>query len=346
MMVGNMVQPFRGGVLMKDTGDLISSLLAAVSDYGNRNFSDGHVERWLEQFPAEHHKVILKELANVLGRSYLSRMEMKRMIGEITADANIFPDSVESVKFMDPRKAEGNQKMVLQMFDEALSEAYGISMAECGKGEVASYIYIDEAIWSGERFVDGLRRWVATFDDLQSIERLDIIVFAVHTRDLDYITAQMERLLPHTRIYLRHFIEFKNRLDDAKKVYEGYWPSSGIGYNEETTDYISRIVKMRSNVRDEGVPILRKSGHPKSDAYFTGAMNRKLVEKLFLEKGVEIVNHMMKPEVYMKPLGYDASRTLGFGSYYISHLNISDHCPLVMWWEEGGWYPLFPRKGN
>lgn len=329
---------------MKDTLSLISSLVAVVRDYGNMDFNDEHVQRWLDQFPEEHHKVILTELGSILDKAYLSKMETKRMISEIAADSNIFSEGVGEARFMDPKQGEGTQKVLLQLFDETISKEHGISIEECGKGEPASYIYIDEAIWSGDRFISGLRAWVRDFDDLHAISRMDIIVLAVHTRDLDYIREQMGKLLPYTRTSLWHFIEFENRPQHAKKVFEGYWPSSGLGYNEETTDYISRIVKMKSRARDKEVPILRKSGHPKSDAYFTGTMNRKLVERLFLEKGVEIANHMKNPEVYMKPMGYDASRTLGFGSYFISYMNISEHCPLVLWWEDDGWYPLFPRN--
>lgn len=329
---------------MKDTASLISSLVAVVGDYGGMAFNDKHVQRWLDQFPEEHHKVILKELGSIMDKAYLSKKETKRMISEVAADRNVFSEGLEKARFMDTNQGAGTQQELLQLFDETISEAHGISIEECGQGESSSYIYVDEAIWSGEQFIDGLRTWVRDFDDLHDISRMDIIVLAVHTRDLDDIRRQMGRILPYTRISLWHFIEFENGLQHAKEVFEGYWPSSGLGYNEETTDYISRIVKMKSRTREKEVPILRKSGHPKSDAYFTGAMNRKLVERLFLEKGVEIVNHMKKPEIYMKPMGYDAARTLGFGSYFISYMGISKHCPLVLWWEDEGWYPLFPRN--
>lgn len=52
------------------------------------------------------------------------------------------------------------------------------------------------------------------------------------------------------------------------------------------------------------------------------------------------------------PLGYNLTPSLGFGSFCATDLNISNTCPIVLWWgnviEKGNeldcWYPLLPRR--
>ena len=51
-------------------------------------------------------------------------------------------------------------------------------------------------------------------------------------------------------------------------------------------------------------------------------------------------------------MGYNLTPSFGFGSFCATDLNISNTCPIVLWWgnviEKGNeldcWYPLLPRR--
>src|SRR5450755_4549701 len=54
-------------------------------------------------------------------------------------------------------------------------------------------------------------------------------------------------------------------------------------------------------------------------------------------------------------LGFMKLISLGFGTFFVTYRNISNNCPLVLWWGDpsypsthplGKWYPLFPRRTN
>jgi hypothetical protein len=74
-----------------------------------------------------------------------------------------------------------------------------------------------------------------------------------------------------------------------------------------------------------------------------------------LVAGVHIVSLSKDPKPQMRPLGYDTLLTLGFGGLLITYRNISNNCPLALWWGDpdapenhplSQWYPLFPRRIN
>lgn len=86
---------------------------------------------------------------------------------------------------------------------------------------------------------------------------------------------------------------------------------------------------------------------------FTGLKNRDIVEEFFLKAGIEIVKDIQEQNgVY--PLGYSNTPSFGLGSFCASDLNISNTCPIVLWWgnvvKQGNkldsWYPLLPRRTN
>lgn len=87
---------------------------------------------------------------------------------------------------------------------------------------------------------------------------------------------------------------------------------------------------------------------------FSCVENRSIVEREFLLKGIEIASKTHCDENGLYPLGFNLWPSLGFGSFCATYLNISNTCPLVLWWgnvvERGDlldcWYPLLPRRVN
>ena len=241
----------------------------------------------------------------------------------------------------------------MEILNELVQYKYGISLEDCGQTNATSYIYVDDAIYSGNRVIRDIQKWTNEIDDTNSIERLDIIVIAMHSRNMNYVTKEVQKALPNTTVNFWRGLKFSDSLRGSYNHFESFWPSEELGYNHTTEEYMESVNDTRSEAQKNNIPLLREAGHPKNDNYFTSLTNRKDVEKIFFEKGVEIVSYARNPNPNMRPMGYDSSKTLGFGSYFVTYRNIANNCPVVLWWGNpnafsgiNNWYPLFPRTTN
>lgn len=329
---------------------LINSIVNTAKDYEGIDFNYQHVETWLGQFPLEEHELILTELNNILSSSYLSKVNVIEYFDDLLDSDILFLEPIENYCFINPQEIGGSQRDFMKILDELMQKKHGVSIAECGQKNITSYIYVDDAIYSGNRVIRDIQKWSEKIDDLTSVNRLDIVVIAFHDRNFDYVLSKLEECLPHTTINIWYGMKFSNSLKNSHSYFEGYWPSEELEYSDSAIDYIEAIDDTRSESQKNKIPVLRETGKPKNDNFFTSLSNRRQVEKIFFEKGVQIVSYASNPNHNMRPMGYDYSKTLGFGSYLVTYRNIANNCPVVLWWGNpdslsgiNNWYPLFPR---
>ena len=93
----------------------------------------------------------------------------------------------------------------------------------------------------------------------------------------------------------------------------------------------------------------RNPKFPQKEELFSSPENRNRFEQILLAKGIQIINNIEDLKVpSIRPLGMapPSYKTLGTGSHTFTWRNISNTCPLVYWWESGGWHPLFPVKNR
>ncbi|TKI89913.1 hypothetical protein FC699_25095 [Bacillus wiedmannii] len=335
------------------TANMINAIVEIARDYEGTDFTNTHVNTWLNQFPSNQHDLILQELHSILSKTYISKESVIKFFENLMDNKNIFPQRIENYKFINPQEIGGSQKAMLEIVEGVIQEKYGLSLDDCGQDIITSYIYIDDAIYTGNRVNRDIQRWANELYDPSLVLQIDIIVLALHRRNIDYVRRQIKDVLPNARITFWRCVEFCDDIFEVKKLFESYLPSSELEYNDETNRYIESVRETRTAAQNEKVPLLRNNGEPKSDKYFTGLQNRNLVEKIFFEKGVEIVSYAMNPNQNMRPMGYDSRKTLGFGSYLVTYRNIANNCPVVLWWGDlnafagiDNWYPLFPRTTN
>lgn len=333
--------------------DLINSIVEIARDYEGADFNKKHVEKWLDQFPIGYHNLIIKELHSILDKTYFSKNTVIKILKLLIESEQIFSQPIEEYSFINPQVLGSSQKEILGLLNEVIQNNYGFSIEECGKENITSYVYIDDAIYSGNRVIRDIQKWVSEIDDIDSISRVDIIVLALHNRNYNYVYEQIQRSLPNTQIFFWRAIIFYDSLWGSDGKFESYWPSFEMEYNDQANQYIETVKETRSEAQNKKIPLLRNKGKLISDSYFTSPENRKLVEKIFFEKGVEILSYAANPNPNMRPMGYDNSKTLGFGSYFVTYRNIANNCPVVLWWGDlnasfgiNNWYPLFPRITN
>ncbi|MBU5222764.1 hypothetical protein KQH89_09815, partial [Vibrio cholerae] len=73
---------------------------------------------------------------------------------------------------------------------------------------ITSYVYIDDAIYTGNRVIRDIQKWVNEIDDPSLVLQIDIIVLALHNRNIGYVKRQIKSVLPNARIKFLRCIEF------------------------------------------------------------------------------------------------------------------------------------------
>src|SRR5262249_43000264 len=93
---------------------------------------------------------------------------------------------------------------------------------------------------------------------------------------------------------------------------------------------------------------------PTPEQVFSCSENRAVLERAFLSVGAQLVRPAQQPNPAICPMGFNQPYSLGFGAICLTHCNISNNCPLALWYGDPGrsedhvlsrWYPLFSRKG-
>ncbi|MBJ6721246.1 hypothetical protein I2750_13455 [Bacillus sp. PR5] len=86
------------------TENMIDAIVKIAEDYEGTNFTNEHVETWLNQFLPEQHDLILKELHSILSKVYVSKEGVIKFFEVLIENENIFPMHIKNYKFINPQK--------------------------------------------------------------------------------------------------------------------------------------------------------------------------------------------------------------------------------------------------
>ena len=133
-----------------------------------------------------------------------------------------------------------------------------------------------------------------------------------------------------------------------ESVQDCLWPSSKLAKLPEISAYIKKLEELNGN---RIYYCFRNAGYKYTEGVFSNLVNRDIVEEEFLKQGIAITENL-KEHKGLYPLGYNLRPSFGFGLFCATDLNISNTCPIVLWWgnaiEKGNvldcWYPLLPRR--
>lgn len=207
-----------------------------------------------------------------------------------------------------------------------MQERYGsdIDYKE-SSGEI--FVYLDDAIFSGNRVINDLSIWIQ--NDAPDKVKLYIITIAIHRSGRHRIKEmkagsgkQVDCHLP-----VLGFPEFDEFIFENRRKYldqsDVLWP---------TTD----VFALKGFIpRNPTLPFMNR--------VFSSEKGRQLLENEFLKAGRQIINRHTQISPSLKPLGFSNFEP-GFGSLLVFYRNCANNCPLALWWDVGGWRPLFPRK--
>lgn len=327
-----------------------------------------HVEKWVSQFSQGTQDVILFETLHVLNEWYFSDSKiddiLDSMFSYITSKYKFSSEfeMLKSVSFIQVQKTGLSQRKMLERLTNTVNEQYDYPLKTCADEETKHYVYIDDGLYTGRRARTDIEEclWL-----LPRESTLDVFYIVGATQGVEYVKTKLSPIADEQNIQLK--IHTYKKLCNNKKVsktygengeytetYEKYkrclWPTSKASKIQVVADYYSSLMQAGNNY--EKLPY-RTSPWERDNGIFSSARNREVVEIEFLVKGIEITSNLSK-ENKIYPLGYNLWPSFGFGSFCAFDMNISNSCPLVLWWGNllnednalDNWYPLLPRRSN
>lgn len=336
---------------MGERDDLLENVAKTISDYRVGELTSPtpeHVDRWVRQFGKDAQVPLLREVAHVLGQTYFSKQGITKFLSGETTNAALVGNNPSafwrSANFLDVQQDGSSQKDMLKFFDAALYKEFGFRIGECGS-QGGPFIYIDDAIFSGNRVGNDLCDWMS-FGSAPAQAVVHVLVLATHTLGEWQLK---ERLKKHANevgknitfgVWRLVSLENRKAYADTSEV---LWPAV-LPANAALQAYVASEQRFPFKARQSG-------GKLKINV-FSSEASRQLLESELLLAGIKILSSCQNASRIMRPLGYSAFG-LGFGATIATYRNCPNNCPLALWWGDptapaynplSKWYPLMPRK--
>lgn len=328
--------------------ELIQGIADIISDYraGEVQRPDAeHVERWIDQFPANEHVPILGEMQHVLNATYLPKVWVEQFLGKLLESKNIAGEDPcafwKRANFLDIQIKGNSQREMLPLFNSLLKVKCGLNLKDCGAAD-GPFIYLDDAVFSGNRIAQDVKAWIQK--DAPPDIVLHIIVAALYAgsyrleKNIEAAAAEAGKKI---KVTVWRAVCLENRKSERSSA-EVLWPS------ELPDDDAVKVYAAAQKYGFEPRPVGGKLEH----AVFSSEEGRQVLERTMLVAGVQIRNWCRAPKDIVRPLGYSPF-SVGFGATIVTYRNCPNNCPLAWWWGDPNahpshpfskWYPLLPRK--
>ncbi|MCD7763137.1 MAG: hypothetical protein LUI14_08035 [Lachnospiraceae bacterium] len=211
------------------------------------------------------------------------------------------------------------------------------------------YIYIDDGLYTGKSAYKDLKNIIS-----QLLPESQIYVFFImaYSNGYKYWSQKIKELGQERNIEVTFDCHYKlyNDRNCKCECIDIVWPSKESAGISEVRDYENVIRK-----KGETHYLYYNDINENNSGMFSSFDGLKRIGEIFLKYGIDIVNKANSTK--LRPLGFDNLNSFGFGSFCATDYNISNTCPLVLWWgSENGtiesdypiecWYPLLPRRNN
>ena len=342
--------------------ELAQRIVDIIGDYENNPMTVAHVIDWVSQFDQPDQAFILEELIVIFEKTYYSRAKTKELLsGYLKYLANHYKYNnvlsfLTDTIFLDLQEPNKSQKELLIVLEEELFEEHGLKLIGCGI-TTGHYLYLDDILSTGNTIYNQLKNWlentstedatVTNFAYLQAKNiKLSVCLLCLHQWGQSNVEYRlMTNVHNDTKKYIKYFWFYlvENNL-------KGHSPALNLALPidhqlPEVGIYLNTLDEANTNA-DRA---FRKAHEPAADKLFSSAMNRDRLETIFLKKGIEILGRVHNLTVKsIRPLGYTikSHKTLGLGTLFFTYRNIPNNCPIVFWWGNNNWRPLFVLKNR
>lgn len=354
---------------MRETAESIFEIIKDYQcDYVDRKFeiTVDHIIAWANQF-GDDAEFVLKELLHFLPQVYISKERAKNLLRERLIEIQKFyayksmAEMVLHTHFFDVQKKYKSQSEILSMIDDILQTEYLINYKDDIDKPKKNFIYFDDILATGGTVFRDLNTWLKSKDDnenenyklvLNRSKTLTISLFCYHSfgfSNMEWrLMKQSDDKIKNRLIVGANYIvenHIKTRWIAEKQRLNCVYPIED--QSKSTLEYLASL-----EAKNDSVPAFRPPNLPKKETFFSSSDNRIKLERIFLEKGVELLNKIQKenPDKRKRPLGDTVSshKTFGTGTLFFTWRNISNTCPLVFWWDvpRHNWNPLFCVKNR
>lgn len=350
--------------------ELIDKIHNIIKDYRREDLgflyrteiTHEHIKSWIKQFDKEDRKFFLSELLHILPKSYLSKdntLDIIRKEFEVYKKDfgyDSVTDFLKETKFLKCQPAQKSQNILLDFTNDILKENYGMTLDECGQGEIKNWMYIDDVLASGKTFKEDILEEIEKFgkDEFKdSGIRIISTFYILHSWGAKNVAFSLEQKLKY-KVNLKLYRV--SEIDNNPHIHPFYHSSPKFNHvypkecdtGKEFLDFIEDAFERDYNMTNEKFAF-RNPDYPKKEKFYSSPENRERYESIVLNKGVEIINRIENLQARsLRPLGMTPPgwKTLGTGSHFFTWRNISNTCPLIFWWGTNDWQPLFPVKNR
>jgi len=354
---------------MQDLAEQIFEIIKDYQcDYPDRKFeiTVEHIISWANQF-GDDAEFVLSEFLHFLPQVYISKEKAKDLIRTRLLEIQKFygyktmNEMVVNTHFFNVQREYKSQPEILTIVDEILQEEYMVDYKESLEDPKTNFIYFDDILATGGTVYRDISSWLESKDDgvnenykaiINKTKTLAISLFCYHS----FGYSNMEwRLMKQFDDKIKKVL-----IVGTDYVVENHIKTKWIAENQKlncvypieeqsktTLEYLAGL-----EAENDSVPAFRPSNLPKKETFFSSQENRIKLEKIFLEKGIELLDKVQteNPDRRKRPLGdtVRSHKTFGTGTLFFTWRNISNTCPLVFWWDVPGhnWTPLFCVKNR
>jgi hypothetical protein len=353
---------------------LIQSIHQTLSDYradeGNDSvrITPAGIQEWIFQFEEADRIPILKELDNIFKKRYYSKSQVENLLAtvvEFLSKEYKFDNEKEFLNntvFISTQPKGKSQRVMLDILDTIIQAKYSVSLAECGSVSKKYSIYLDDILCTGLKLITDTKTWAEEQyspdkTNKQAVEenltKLIFVYVFIHTKnyklkekEMYYISRGIaDKHKMYRAVEIDNCVEPKSKIDLIMPVEEE--DQLVVDYKNNTISTVDEYTKRYNRTSPE--EFYRSDTIPATEGFFTSPENRKIVERAFLKKGIEILNAANVSNKNMRALGYSipSHKNFGFGALCFTWRNVPNNAPLVFWYLGGGFTPLFKvRRGN
>ncbi len=335
------------------------------------SINEEHVSRWINQFSENAREVILSETIFVFQKWFFKKAcfinFIENVLKNLMGQEETIEQTIRNTVFVNEQSCGLSQRTIISWLSSFVKENYGLSIRTTVDSKCKNYVYLDDGLYTGSRLKKDLDSLVGRITEGSSI-RVYFLVACSST--FEYVSKEILPSLKakkdvNVALFRQHVIRNNRISDHGKEGMSASYETIDPGWDclipcrelRELTvvqEYEKDLIdKCRANNMGGQSYFYRKESEEKYEGVFSSAENRKIVEREFLLKGIEIVKSCTVNQCFF-PLGRSKWPSFGLGTFTATEMNISNSCPLVLWWgnnkNQGNaldyWYPLLPRRTN
>jgi hypothetical protein len=352
--------------LLGPMDEVIQDICIILHDYHKYNrfdFNHEVVKGWIEQFDAKDRKFVLDEFLHLLKQGiYVDENKARELLLKklrVLAAHYKFSrlrDFFANAEFVRLQPNDKSQSFLLDLLEGILQQEFHIGVANFGTESKKYVIYLDDILATGGTVFNDICKWMEMTDgagepNYKKIIRKEkvfiVSLFCIHTWGRANIEWKLKLRFGEDIMgkifYCCDYVIENHPTFRGQKLNFAYPDKS---QPQEVIRYLEGLSEIGERRRWKMTHLdvaLRDVGKPAVESFYSSPQNRKRFEDILLMQGIEILGRVAKLKENHRPMGaiQPTYQTLGLGTLYFTWRNISNTTPIVFWWNNNGWHPLF-----